>query len=43
LDTAGHKWARRGPDVARGPDVVHHWCRSTGINCWTSDVFYVCV
>src|SRR6218665_369471 len=25
LDTAGHMTTRRGPDVARGPDVVHHW------------------
>jgi len=24
LDTAGHMRTRRGPDVARGPDVVHH-------------------
>src|SRR6218665_2547442 len=24
LDTAGHLRPRRGPDVARGPDVVHH-------------------
>jgi len=27
LDTAGHTRTRRGPDVARGPDVVHHWFR----------------
>src|SRR6218665_696914 len=24
LDVAGHIGTRRGPDVARGPDVVHH-------------------
>src|SRR6218665_1767142 len=24
LDPAGHTRTRRGPDVARGPDVVHH-------------------
>ena len=24
LDVAGHMTTRRGPDVARGPDVVHH-------------------
>jgi len=29
LDTAGHTRTRRGPDVARGPDVVHHCCRPT--------------
>jgi len=23
----GHTVPRRGPDVARGPDVVHHWCK----------------
>jgi len=27
LDLAGHLTTRRGPDVARGPDVVHHWRR----------------
>src|SRR6218665_2983992 len=31
LNIAGHMTTRRGPDVARGPDVVHHWCRS--FNC----------
>jgi len=25
LGVAGHMTTRRGPDVARGPDVVHHW------------------
>src|SRR6218665_3996282 len=25
---AGHLTTRRGPDVARGPDVVHHWCKA---------------
>src|SRR6218665_3522275 len=25
LDTAGHTRTPRGPDVARGPDVVHRW------------------
>ena len=29
LDIAGHMATRRGPDVARGPDVVHHWPK-----CW---------
>ncbi len=24
VDIAGHLTTRRGPDVARGPDVVHH-------------------
>jgi len=24
LGVAGHMTTRRGPDVARGPDVVHH-------------------
>src|SRR6218665_2631544 len=27
LDVAGHIRTRRGPDVARGPDVVHHCFR----------------
>src|SRR6218665_1816214 len=26
LNVAGHIRTRRGPDVARGPDVVHHCC-----------------
>ena len=27
LAMAGHMTTHRGPDVARGPDVVHHWHR----------------
>src|SRR6218665_4123850 len=27
LDVAGHIGTRRGPDLARGPDVVHHCIR----------------
>ena len=29
LDLAGHLTTRRGPDVARGPDVVHHCSTET--------------
>ena len=29
LGVTGHTRTRHGPDVARGPDVMHHWCSLT--------------
>jgi len=31
LGIAGHMTTRRGPDVARGPDVVHHCLSGTHV------------
>ena len=37
LDVAGHIRTRRGPGVARGPDVVHH-CFKELLKCYREDL-----